>query len=137
MLEGAYARVVAHTPETREAVRTGHDHKLIVRAELGVANDIRMRKSEQKLTFRQLPDAGGAFSLVGILKRDGDSFRLAGEQEFSARLKRTCSTLFECRSHGVIAWPVSKFQTRAVASREPVATRVPSGLSARSISGPP
>src|SRR2546422_227841 len=77
--------VVAHAPETREAIRTGHDNKLIVRAELGVADDIRVRKPEQKLTLRQLPDAGGAFSLIGHLQGDGASFRLACEQKFSAR----------------------------------------------------
>jgi hypothetical protein len=76
--------VVAHAPETREAIRTGHQHELIVRAELGVPNDVRVRKPKQKLTFRHLPDADRAFSLVGVLPRDGSSFRLAGEQKFSA-----------------------------------------------------
>src|ERR1051325_3350109 len=60
MAQRAPQRVIAPPPKTRKPIRTGHDHNLIVRAELGVTNDVRMRKPKQKLTLRHLPDAGGA-----------------------------------------------------------------------------
>src|SRR6266542_6182278 len=87
-----------------------------------MANDVRMRKAEQELTLRQLPDVGGAFSFIGHRQSDDDgpSLRLAGEQKLSATAEENLLDLIRVsqpRSDGFACFQVPDPSGRITGTR--------------------